>query len=892
MKFSKITESVWDSARDIDFNNNSFNFDEGWKQLDDLEWEIIDSGYGKKPIPEDNQKSYYVKSDTPGLRMWALYQRKDLESDILEDSLDEGKFSDFLNGVGDIVKDSADRAAQRKADRRNATADTLHKVANLFNKDTDSNNQSNDNVNSKNKKDIVNYTVSVTSSNGVKMVNSAGNRKEFAEFKDAEKFAKDLSSKIDKDCMAIVTDLDYGRYNVYKDGNLVKKTISDASSTKNDNKTDVSKDNITSNNKTEIDDKQLKKQSSNKESQVTVSLPQMEKTDIFKKYLLYYNDGNHFVKGFNSHKEAMAYAKELCKTFHVTLGVINRENKNYEFLDKNGELVKYNTKDKSNVKKKSSTDKKKLSNSKNSNVKKSNKIPKDVFEPDYRYWDDSAMESLNLKESNDMIVEDEKNDGDASWDFVLTDRKNDYDEYVMKAYKDGKYYEPATYYTDDWEDAVGTFMQTIKQYELKYRKSGKGYTTKGGDISVDEVDKKDVNNESLYDDANYGYEIIYENSVISSDYGYEDSEEANAEGWAEVEYIIANEEGYEDATMDDFEVNVFEPDTYDEQLTEGKSLNEDSSSQPLEFKAFITNLGKYNEGELVGEWVSFPIDEDEFEEVLERIGINSEDEFGQPYEEWFVTDYECNIPGFDWEDFGEYPSYERMNDFAEAIVNYDDPEALANAYEVTGDIQEAIDGLESGDIIYYPGIASEEDLGQYIINNLYGDVSELSRDMIERYFDYEALGRDLSFDSYELDNHRVDSITVTVTDIEVNDEPMDDISFEIDGEDLDLEIGDDVDEDDIENRVIESICDKYNCSSSDIDYSFDYDINWDNIVSAGEYWCGDEEASDYEIGEAYVNEVGFDGVGNVEYYFDYEAFGRDLTYENFTFTTDGCVETI
>ena len=30
-------------------------------------------------------------------------------------------------------------------------------------------------------------------------------------------------------------------------------------------------------------------------------------------------------------------------------------------------------------------------------------------------------------------------------------------------------------------------------------------------------------------------------------------------------------------------------------------------------KGFITNLGKYNEGELVGEWVTFPIDEDELD---------------------------------------------------------------------------------------------------------------------------------------------------------------------------------------------------------------------------------------------------------------------------------------
>ena len=36
----------------------------------------------------------------------------------------------------------------------------------------------------------------------------------------------------------------------------------------------------------------------------------------------------------------------------------------------------------------------------------------------------------------------------------------------------------------------------------------------------------------------------------------------------------------------------------------------------MEIKGFITNLGKYNEGQLVGEWVTFPIDDDELAEVL------------------------------------------------------------------------------------------------------------------------------------------------------------------------------------------------------------------------------------------------------------------------------------
>ena len=50
------------------------------------------------------------------------------------------------------------------------------------------------------------------------------------------------------------------------------------------------------------------------------------------------------------------------------------------------------------------------------------------------------------------------------------------------------------------------------------------------------------------------------------------------------------------------------------------------------FAAFITNLGKYNEGELVGEWVKFPTTTEELKEVFKRIGIGQKDDFGQPYE--------------------------------------------------------------------------------------------------------------------------------------------------------------------------------------------------------------------------------------------------------------------
>ena len=44
---------------------------------------------------------------------------------------------------------------------------------------------------------------------------------------------------------------------------------------------------------------------------------------------------------------------------------------------------------------------------------------------------------------------------------------------------------------------------------------------------------------------------------------------------------------------------------------------------------YIANLGKYNEGQLVGAWFTFPIDE---EDVKEKIGLNEQ------YEEYAIHD--------------------------------------------------------------------------------------------------------------------------------------------------------------------------------------------------------------------------------------------------------------
>lgn len=64
---------------------------------------------------------------------------------------------------------------------------------------------------------------------------------------------------------------------------------------------------------------------------------------------------------------------------------------------------------------------------------------------------------------------------------TLNKRKNYYGEYVIRGYINGKYDEESTYYTDDWEDAVGTFYHICKTMKIEPHNEGNRYW--GGDNS-------------------------------------------------------------------------------------------------------------------------------------------------------------------------------------------------------------------------------------------------------------------------------------------------------------------------------------------------------------------------------------------------------------------------
>ena len=163
----------------------------------------------------------------------------------------------------------------------------------------------------------------------------------------------------------------------------------------------------------------------------------------------------------------------------------------------------------------------------------------------------------------------------------------------------------------------------------------------------------------------------------------------------------------------------------------------------MEIKGFITNLGKYNEGELIGKWITFPIDEDdELQEILKEIGCTYEDEDGnihnEEYEEYFFTDWECDFE----HNFGEHEGILSMNEYAESLEGWDE-DTFSAACEIWG-FDEVIMN-DPYDYNLYSDINDYYDLGYYWVNEIGGyDLKSIGN--LANYIDYESFGRDLSFD--------------------------------------------------------------------------------------------------------------------------------------------------
>ncbi|MGD2352050.1 antirestriction protein ArdA [Bacillus subtilis] len=177
-----------------------------------------------------------------------------------------------------------------------------------------------------------------------------------------------------------------------------------------------------------------------------------------------------------------------------------------------------------------------------------------------------------------------------------------------------------------------------------------------------------------------------------------------------------------------------------------------------EIKIYVANLGKYNEGELVGKWFTLPID---LEEIRVAIGVAHYDEDenfipyveenGVTYEEWAIHD--CEAPF----NISEYASIEKLNEIAELIENKEDyeVEAICELFQgnYVSDFEEGFNAIDNGDVRFYHDCKDMSDIAYQLYEET-GQLAELTKHINESYIDFEAIGRDMEIEGHfiELSN--------------------------------------------------------------------------------------------------------------------------------------------
>lgn len=159
---------------------------------------------------------------------------------------------------------------------------------------------------------------------------------------------------------------------------------------------------------------------------------------------------------------------------------------------------------------------------------------------------------------------------------------------------------------------------------------------------------------------------------------------------------------------------------------------------------YIANLGIYNDGRLVGEWVKFPTTAEKMRQTLRNIGIGKKHNCNQAYDNWFVFDDVSNLDvleGLLNSNINEMNYLaSKLNDMSED--EYQKFRAAVKMGDHTGSIQELINltnNLDCYDI--YPYIHDYDDLGRRRFEE--ADDIQLPDDLLF-YINYDLYGCDIA----------------------------------------------------------------------------------------------------------------------------------------------------
>lgn len=136
------------------------------------------------------------------------------------------------------------------------------------------------------------------------------------------------------------------------------------------------------------------------------------------------------------------------------------------------------------------------------------------------------------------------------------------------------------------------------------------------------------------------------------------------------------------------------------------------------FEAYVTNAGKYSEGQLVGETLKFPTTAQEVEALLKRIGVD-----GVRYQEIFITSFDGDVLGL-YDHLSEYENLDELNHLACLLSELTSSEletleAVLDSGDHCSSVRDIINLTQNLDCYgFYPGVSDEETLGRIYVDDL------------------------------------------------------------------------------------------------------------------------------------------------------------------------------
>lgn len=152
----------------------------------------------------------------------------------------------------------------------------------------------------------------------------------------------------------------------------------------------------------------------------------------------------------------------------------------------------------------------------------------------------------------------------------------------------------------------------------------------------------------------------------------------------------------------------------------------------MKLRGFLQNIESGD-----GQWVVFPVTKEQLAKEKEKAGIPEGQDF-------IWADFESEAGDLE---LSQYESVKRLNRIAKALseINARDADLVEAVIKyANGDVEAALANVLDNNVSTIEAMpySKDEDLGLYIVEEIYGGVENLSRETLENYFDYEGLGRD------------------------------------------------------------------------------------------------------------------------------------------------------